>query len=311
MPPLAARRNPEDVVFSGGLAADARDVAGHCAELEAALAAPGPESARSADARRRADEIKGRARALKERFFHHHAAAIYDEVTDAGAQRLRVSQLLYAAAERYPGLLPTRDRIDRERALMQQSAKQGHEVDQGLFIAHVLADERCGVHLIYSMLQPKAEALALLPEFQRSGRLDLGEAQVERKGKIGHVTLSNPAFLNAEGDDTAAALETAVDLVLLEFDGPRAGGFAPLRFLGKGKSAVLGLVCSKTPEMETVEALCARLKEATRYVVLDRLAISPQCGFASTVSGNPLSREHERRKLALVVEAARRVWGTA
>jgi 5-methyltetrahydropteroyltriglutamate--homocysteine methyltransferase len=70
----------------------------------------------------------------------------------------------------------------------------------------------------------------------------------------------------------------------------------------------LGLVCSKTPEMETVEALAARIKEATRYVVLDRLAISPQCGFASTVSGNPLSHEHERRKLALVVEAARMVW---
>jgi 5-methyltetrahydropteroyltriglutamate--homocysteine methyltransferase len=103
--------------------------------------------------------------------------------------------------------------------------------------------------------------------------------------------------------------ETAVDLVLLEFDGPRSGGFAPLRFLGKEKSAVLGLVCSKTPEMESVDALCARIKEATRYIVLDRLAISPQCGFASTVSGNPLSREHERRKLALVVAAARRVWG--
>ncbi|MBV8653880.1 MAG: 5-methyltetrahydropteroyltriglutamate--homocysteine S-methyltransferase [Alphaproteobacteria bacterium] len=105
--------------------------------------------------------------------------------------------------------------------------------------------------------------------------------------------------------------DAAVDTVLLEFDSPRAGGFAPLRYLAKGKSAVLGLVCSKTPEMESVDALCRRIKEATRYVVLDRLAISPQCGFASTVSGNPLSHEHERRKLSLVVETARRVWGTA
>jgi methionine synthase II (cobalamin-independent) len=104
--------------------------------------------------------------------------------------------------------------------------------------------------------------------------------------------------------------ETAVDLVLLEFDSPRSGGFAPLRFLSREKSAVLGLVCSRTPEMESLDALCARIKEATRYVVLDRLAISPQCGFASTVSGNPLGHEHERRKLALVVAAARRVWGT-
>jgi len=118
----------------------------------------------------------------------------------------------------------------------------------------------------------------------------------------------------AEGDYEPVAErvfgEAAVDLVLLEFDSPRSGGFAPLRFLTKEKSAVLGLVCSKTTEMESIDALCARIKEATRYIVLDRLAISPQCGFASTISGNPLSHEHERRKLSLVVEAARRVWGT-
>ena len=72
---------------------------------------------------------------------------------------------------------------------------------------------------------------------------------------------------------------------------------------------MLGLVSTKTPEMESAAALATQVKEATRYVVLDRLAISPQCGFASTVSGNPLSLEHEKRKLALVVETARRVWG--
>ena len=103
--------------------------------------------------------------------------------------------------------------------------------------------------------------------------------------------------------------EAKVDLVLLEYDGPRAGGFAPLRYLSKEKGAVLGLVSTKTPEMESAAALATQVKEATRYVVLDRLAISPQCGFASTVSGNPLSLEHEKRKLALVVETARLVWG--
>lgn len=117
----------------------------------------------------------------------------------------------------------------------------------------------------------------------------------------------------AEGSYDAVAervfSEAAVDLVLLEFDSPRAGDFAPLRFLTKDKSAVLGLVCSKTPEMESAAALIARIKEATRYIVLDRLAISPQCGFASAVSGNPLSLEHEKRKLELVIEVARRVWG--
>jgi 5-methyltetrahydropteroyltriglutamate--homocysteine methyltransferase len=117
----------------------------------------------------------------------------------------------------------------------------------------------------------------------------------------------------AEGDYESIAErvfgEAKVDLLLLEYDGARAGSFAPLRFLSKEKSAVLGLVSTKTPLMESVQGLAARVKEATRYVVLDRLAISPQCGFASAVSGNPLSLEHEKRKLALVVETARMVWG--
>jgi thioesterase DpgC len=129
---------------------------------------------------------------------------------------MRVSELLYAVADRYPTLLPTRARIDGERALKQQSAKEGYEIDQGLFIAHVLADERCGMHLVHAMLKPKRHALDRLAEFRQAGFVDLGEARVERKGKVGHVTLTNPQFLNAEGDRTAAALETAVDLVLLD-----------------------------------------------------------------------------------------------
>jgi len=123
---------------------------------------------------------------------------------------------LYTVAQRYPDLLPTRARIDGERALKQQSAKHGYEIDQGLFIAHVLADERCGTHLVHAMLMPKREALDKINAFRRTGFADLGEATVERKGNIGIVSLTNPDFLNAEGDRTSAALETAVDLVLLD-----------------------------------------------------------------------------------------------
>ena len=129
---------------------------------------------------------------------------------------LRVSELLAAASNRYPALLPTPDVIRQERALMKQIAKEGHEVDQGLFLAQVLADERCGMHLIHAMLKPKREALERLSEFRRSGFADLGLAKVERKGKVGHVTLSNLKFLNAEDDRASAALETAVDLALLD-----------------------------------------------------------------------------------------------
>ncbi len=103
--------------------------------------------------------------------------------------------------------------------------------------------------------------------------------------------------------------EVAVDSFLLEYDTPRAGDFAPLRFLGRDKRAVLGLVSTKTPKLETIGSLCRRIEEAAKLVPLDRLAISPQCGFASTVAGNPLSPDDQRRKLVLVVETARRVWG--
>jgi 5-methyltetrahydropteroyltriglutamate--homocysteine methyltransferase len=102
--------------------------------------------------------------------------------------------------------------------------------------------------------------------------------------------------------------QTAVNHFLLEYDTPRAGDFRPLRFV-KGKGVVLGLVSSKTPVLESLEELRRRTDEASRFVDLDRLAISPQCGFASTVAGNPLTEADERAKLKLCVEAARTIWG--
>jgi 5-methyltetrahydropteroyltriglutamate--homocysteine methyltransferase len=102
--------------------------------------------------------------------------------------------------------------------------------------------------------------------------------------------------------------ESNVNHFLLEYDTPRAGDFAPLRFVPKHKGVVLGLVSSKTPVLERLDDLERRADEAARHIDRDRLAISPQCGFASTVAGNPLSEADERAKLALVVEAARAIW---
>jgi 5-methyltetrahydropteroyltriglutamate--homocysteine methyltransferase len=96
---------------------------------------------------------------------------------------------------------------------------------------------------------------------------------------------------------------------LLEYDSPRAGSFAPLRFLPKGKVAVLGLVSTKVPEMESIDALKRRIEEATNVLPLDQLAISPQCGFASDVVGNLINADDQKRKLEIVVETARQVWG--
>jgi len=96
---------------------------------------------------------------------------------------------------------------------------------------------------------------------------------------------------------------------LLEYDSPRAGGFAPLRFVPKDKVVVLGLVSTKEPATPTVDELKRRIEEAARYLPLEQLAISPQCGFASSVSGNLISEDDQRRKLETIVEAARQVWG--
>jgi methionine synthase II (cobalamin-independent) len=99
------------------------------------------------------------------------------------------------------------------------------------------------------------------------------------------------------------------DRFLLEYDTPRAGSFEPLRFLPKGRVVVLGLVSTKTPELETVDHLKRRIEEASKFIPLDQLAISPQCGFASDVVGNLLSPGDQKRKLERVVETARAVWG--
>jgi 5-methyltetrahydropteroyltriglutamate--homocysteine methyltransferase len=100
-----------------------------------------------------------------------------------------------------------------------------------------------------------------------------------------------------------------VDRFLLEYDDERSGTFEPLRFVPRGKTVVLGLVSSKRPELESRQTLIRRIEEAARYVPLEHLALSPQCGFASTMEGNLLAEDDQWAKLRLVVETAREVWG--
>ncbi len=117
----------------------------------------------------------------------------------------------------------------------------------------------------------------------------------------------------AEGgyDFVAEALFGGLDVdgFFLEYDDARSGGFEPLRFVPPGKRVVLGLVTTKRPELEGRDELKRRIEEASRFVPLDQLALSPQCGFSSTVEGNALSRDEEIAKLRLVVETAEEVWG--
>jgi 5-methyltetrahydropteroyltriglutamate--homocysteine methyltransferase len=102
-----------------------------------------------------------------------------------------------------------------------------------------------------------------------------------------------------------------ISFYFLEYDTPRAGNFTPLRFVPKHKSVVLGLVSTKVAELEDKSALRHRLDDATRYVSLDRLAVSPQCGFASVDTGNPVTPEAQKQKLQLVCDLARDIWGEA
>jgi 5-methyltetrahydropteroyltriglutamate--homocysteine methyltransferase len=117
----------------------------------------------------------------------------------------------------------------------------------------------------------------------------------------------------AEGgyDFVAEALfnQLEIDGFFMEWDDARSGGFEPLRFVPKGKVVVLGLVTTKRGELETKDELKRRIEEASQYVDVDQLCLSPQCGFSSTVEGNVLSREQQADKLRLIVEVADEVWG--
>ena len=119
-------------------------------------------------------------------------------------------------------------------------------------------------------------------------------------------------WLSQGGYDTLAEQlfnDLKIDVFFLEYDSPRAGGFSALRYLPKNKRVVLGLVSSKNPELESAADLKRRIDEASHWVPLEQLSISPQCGFASTVAGNPLRVYDQRKKLRLVVETARDIWG--
>jgi 5-methyltetrahydropteroyltriglutamate--homocysteine methyltransferase len=122
------------------------------------------------------------------------------------------------------------------------------------------------------------------------------------------------AWVAEGGYDPIAELlfnDIAVDGYFLEYDSPRAGSFAPLRFLPKGKTAVLGLVTTKSATLESRDEIKRRIDEASRYAPLDQLALSPQCGFSSGIGGQAMTVERETEKLKLVADTAREVWGSA
>ncbi|WP_128943842.1 hypothetical protein [Bradyrhizobium zhanjiangense] len=142
---------------------------------------------------------------------------MYRELTCEGTQSLRVDALLWAATARWPDILSSQAELATESERVQAD-KDGLEIHQGLFVSQIMADAQTGHHLIRSMLRPRAESLALLPEFIATGHVDLGTARVEVRGEAGHVTIHNERYLNSEDDTVVGPLEIATDLTLLHPD---------------------------------------------------------------------------------------------
>ncbi len=125
----------------------------------------------------------------------------------------------------------------------------------------------------------------------------------------GNFKSTHAAAGNYEPVAEALLSEMKLDAFFLEYDDDRSGDFRPLRYLSKDKIVVLGLVTTKFGQLETKDDLKRRIEEAAKYAPLDQMCLSPQCGFSSTVHGNNIAMEDQRRKLALVVETAQEVWG--
>ena len=172
---------------------------------------PRPGSAESAAA----EAIFTATREHRERFLAAHGEALYEQLTRNRTRFVRLEELVFDAAAAVPGLTPTRGQVTAQNG-RPQSNKDGIEIDQGIFLAHMLAGERSGRHLCHAMLLPLPEAAALLPRLAADGTVDLGKVSVERHGKASLVTMKNPRFLNAEDETTLDQMEIAVDLAILD-----------------------------------------------------------------------------------------------
>jgi thioesterase DpgC len=174
-----------------------------------------PKPKRTAEQAKAADFIFAQARNARTRFLAAHVGELYAALTQNLSRFVRVEQLVYAACELCPGLTPSRERVAKEDELLQRD-KDGHEIDQGAFLSHVLGDETAGRHLCHAMLLPRVDVTEHLERLAADGRLDLGPITLSRRGKAIHLIAGNPRYLNAEDQTTIDAMETAVDIATLD-----------------------------------------------------------------------------------------------
>lgn len=228
---------------------------------------------------------------------------------------------------------PTRLHFHGGRGVVSQAAYPDIEVFfaevAAIYRAEVAALEAAGCR--YIQIDDPILAYFLSPEMQESVRREGDDPEVRLRRYVAwvndcirgrsaetrvaiHICRGNARGLAAsEGpyDGLAEVCFTGLDVdrFLLEYDDPRSGGFEPLRLIPDDKEVVLGLVTTKRPDLESKDDLKRRIEQASRYMNSDRLAISPQCGFASVVEGNEITEADQRAKLRLVVETAQEVWG--
>jgi thioesterase DpgC len=173
-----------------------------------------PKPQRSQAEASAAQLIAKTSRLARDRFLELHVETLYRALTRDYRSFVRVEQLAFDAVA-MPGLVPTREQVAVESQLSQRD-KEGVEIDQAVFLSRVLAHPKAGAHLCHAMLLPTTAAMERLDEFRARGALDLGAAHIERRGTAATVTMRNPRFLNAEDESTVDAVETAVDLALLD-----------------------------------------------------------------------------------------------
>ncbi len=201
--------------FTGALDEDAAVLAEFTADGESLLAKLPVKGDRDAAAQHRAERIFATARVARRAFLARHAEGVYDCLTDDRSGRLRIDELVYAAADRFPGLVPTKEQMAAEFSRIQAD-KDGREIDQGIFCGAVLRSATAGRHLIDAMLMPTAPATTLIGSFRATGRAELSSVLVEREGQAAYLTFRNADSLNAEDNQLIADLETAVDLALAD-----------------------------------------------------------------------------------------------
>lgn len=205
----------DEPAVSGSLDEDAAALTKYVEAAEAPLETLPGRAERTEEQQHAAEEIFAACRRVRGSFLRRHADAVYDVLTGDRTERPRLAELLFAAADAFPGLVPTRGQLAAELENIQ-AHKEGREIDQGIFLRAVLRSPVAGGHLTDTMLMPTARAIGLLPEFAATGRVELGSVLVERRGNAAHLTVRNNHCLNAEDNGLIDDMETAVDLALLD-----------------------------------------------------------------------------------------------